>query len=37
MRERADAIGATLAVESAVGLGTEVTVEWMEPRRPGSL
>jgi len=28
MPERAEAIGATLAIESAVGRGTEVTVAW---------
>ena len=31
MRERAEAIGARLAVESGVGQGTDVTVVWDEP------
>jgi signal transduction histidine kinase len=30
MRERAEAIGATLKVESEIGQGTEVTVVWMD-------
>ena len=30
MRERAEAIGATLKVESEIGRGTEVTVVWMD-------
>jgi nitrate/nitrite-specific signal transduction histidine kinase len=30
MRERAEAIGATLTVESEIGRGTEVTVVWMD-------
>src|SRR5262249_16162205 len=29
MQERADAIGATLAIESAPGLGTQVLVRWV--------
>ena len=28
MRERADAIGATLAIQTEVGAGTEVVVTW---------
>jgi signal transduction histidine kinase len=31
MRERADAIGATLAVDSAPGRGTRVVVQWTDP------
>ena len=30
MRERAEAIGATLKVESEIGYGTEVMVVWTE-------
>jgi two-component system nitrate/nitrite sensor histidine kinase NarX len=30
MRERAEAVGATLTIESAIGLGTQVTVVWTD-------
>jgi len=33
MRERADAIDATLAIESEIGCGTHVVVIWPQPRR----
>ncbi|MBC8422406.1 MAG: GAF domain-containing protein [Chloroflexi bacterium] len=33
MRERAEAVGATLTVESEIGRGTQVTVVWSETQR----
>jgi signal transduction histidine kinase len=36
MRERAAAVGARLRVDSALGQGTEVVVEWPDPDRPSS-
>jgi signal transduction histidine kinase len=31
MRERIDTIGATLAIDSALGRGTQVVVQWTHP------
>lgn len=33
MRERADEIGASVALESSPGVGTHVTVSWPRPSR----
>jgi PAS domain S-box-containing protein len=37
MRERTDTIGATLAIDSAPGRGTQVVVRWADPATAGGL